>query len=234
MLLRGIKTLKGQIKLLSGLHIGAGKDTVEIGGLDQPVIKNPITGAPYIPGSSLKGKMRSLLETAVFAAKNPATAKAVANGKPCGCGKKDCMICKMFGAHTPPSECDPELGPTRLIVRDSTLTDECQAQYESGRLPMEIKYENVIDRVKGSAEHPRPLERVPAGVSFKLDIGIKIYENDDPEALVKFLEQGLKLVQLDALGGCSSRGCGQVEFVELTLQDGDGVKKISLNDIEAF
>ncbi len=211
-----IHSITGEIHLLSGLHIGAGKDTVEIGGLDQPIVKNPLNGAPYIPGSSLKGKMRSLLETAVFMGKSKETRKAVTSGKPCDCGQRTCPVCMLFGAHKPPTECDPQLGPTRLLVRDACLTREYDEMFRNGRLPMEIKNENIINRVKGVAEHPRPLERVPAGVRFGLNMALKVYEDDDPK-LPDWIFKGLRLVELDALGGCSSRGCGQVTFEGLTL-----------------
>ena len=55
-----IYTITGTIETVTGLHIGAGKDSIEIGGMDNPVIKHPHTGEHYIPGSSLKGKVRSL------------------------------------------------------------------------------------------------------------------------------------------------------------------------------
>lgn len=230
MKLCAIHTITGVIRLRSGLHIGAGKDTVEIGGLDQPIVKNPLTGAPYIPGSSLKGKMRSLLETAVFMGRSEATRKAVLRGKPCDCGLPDCPVCTLFGAHKAPTECDPELGPTRMLVRDAYLTEKDERSFQHGDLPMEIKYENIIHRVKGVAEHPRPLERVPAGVCFDLNIALKEYENDGPKNLVEWIFKGLRLVELDALGGCSSRGCGQVVFEKLKL---DG-HPIELSDYQVF
>src|SRR3989304_7996305 len=62
MKLSKIKELKGTIVLKSGLHIGSGNMEMHIGGTDSPVIKHPHTLEPYIPGSSLKGKVRSLLE----------------------------------------------------------------------------------------------------------------------------------------------------------------------------
>ena len=230
MQLQSIRTLTGRIRLRSGLHIGAGKDTVEIGGLDQPIVKDPLTGAPYIPGSSLKGKMRSLLEVGVAMGIREATKKYVLDGKPCGCGKPDCPICVLFGAHNDPSKCDPKLGPTRLLVRDAMLCKEDMDRFKAGRLPMEIKYENTIHRVKGVAEHPRPLERVPAGVTFELNIALKVYENDKVDALIQWLYRGLKLIELDALGGGSSRGSGQVVFENLAL---DG-QSIDLSTITAF
>src|SRR3989338_11494456 len=56
------KTITGIMQCVSGLRIGGSKDTIEIGGMDNPIIRNPLDKFPYIPGSSIKGKMRSLLE----------------------------------------------------------------------------------------------------------------------------------------------------------------------------
>ena len=221
MQLKAIRQITGVIHLRSGLHIGAGKDTVEIGGLDQPIIKHPVSGAPYIPGSSLKGKMRALLETSIFSA-NPDTRTSVLAGKPCECGKKGCPACTLFGSHNAPQKCDPDLGPTRILVRDANLTPECEEQFKNGRLPMEIKYENIINRVQGVAEHPRPLERVPAGTAFVLNIALKVYDGDRAEDLLQHVWQGLKLIEMDALGGGGSRGNGQVRFGELQV-DGEAV-----------
>ena len=237
MQLKAIKQITGIIRLRSGLHIGAGKDTVEIGGLDQPIIKHPVTGAPYIPGSSLKGKMRALLETSVFF-QNPGTNASIlgldktgkVNGEPCGCGKKDCPACTLFGAHKAPKECDPDLGPTRILVRDANLTQESEEQFKSGRLPMEVKYENIINRIQGVAEHPRPLERVPAGTSFTLTIALKVFDTDVESELLKHVWQGLKLIEMDALGGGGSRGSGQVSFEDLQL---DGMP-VDLHAVAVF
>lgn len=221
MQLIAIKQITGTILLRSGLHIGAGRDTVEIGGLDQPIIKHPVSGAPYIPGSSLKGKMRALLETSIFFTR-PDTQKSVLEGKPCECGRKDCPVCTLFGSHQAPKDCDPDLGPTRILVRDANLTPECEEQFKNGRLPMEVKYENIINRVQGVAEHPRPLERIPAGTAFVLSMALKVFDGDKAEELLQHVWQGLKLVEMDALGGGGSRGNGQVRFEELKL-DGEAV-----------
>ena len=228
MKLTNIKELTGIIRLRSGLHIGAGKDSVEIGGMDQPIIKDPVTHAPYIPGSSLKGKLRSLLETSVFM-KNEGTRKAIMDGKPCDCGRRGCPACTIFGSHASPQKCDPALGPTRLLARDATLTSEFMEMFKNGRLPMEVKNENIINRVTGVAEHPRPLERVPAGTCFTLNIAFRVYEGD-PDDLLDWILKGLKLIQLDAIGGGGSRGNGQVVFEDLKL-DGEPV---SLDTITAF
>jgi CRISPR-associated protein Csm3 len=55
--------LEGDLDCQTGLHIGAGKGSLEIGGADNPVVKDAF-GLPYIPGSSLRGKLRSMLEQA--------------------------------------------------------------------------------------------------------------------------------------------------------------------------
>ena len=228
MKLINIREITGVIRLRSGLHIGAGKDSVEIGGLDQPIIKDPVTQAPYIPGSSLKGKLRSMLETSVFM-KNEGTRKAVMEGKPCDCGKKGCPACTIFGSHAAPQKCDPELGPTRLLMRDATLTPEYMEMFQKGRLPMEVKNENIINRIKGVAEHPRPLERVPAGTCFTLNIAFRVYEGDS-EDLLDWVLKGLKLIELDAIGGGGSRGNGQIVFEHLQI---DG-HPVSLDNITVF
>ena len=219
MQLQSIKQITGTISVLTGLHIGAGKDSLEIGGLDQPIIKNPLTSEPYIPGSSIKGKMRSLLEISKYMGQNPETRDFVlgkkdrnGRGLPCGCAKKGCPACTIFG--TSAAEKTPELGPTRLIVRDAYLSGEWHEKFVRGELVMEVKYENTIDRVRGVAEHPRPLERVPAGVAFTFHLSFKVFEGDDPEFLNDVF-RGLRLIELDALGGNSSRGCGQVQFNDL-------------------
>ena len=62
MKLKEIKEITATIEIVTGLHIGGNNDEIKIGGIDNPVIKNPLTNEPYIPGSSLKGKIRSLIE----------------------------------------------------------------------------------------------------------------------------------------------------------------------------
>lgn len=212
MQLKSIKEIKGTIRVVTGLHIGAGKESLEIGGLDQPIIKHPLTAEPYIPGSSIKGKMRSLLEVSRFAQQREETRTYVLGGKPCACASPECPACVIFG--TSAATKGDDLGPTRLIVRDAHLTEEWRAKFQNNELPMEVKYENVIHRVKGTAEHPRPLERVPAGVQFDFNLSFKVFEND-PDELIEEVYRGLRLIELDALGGNSSRGCGQVVFEKL-------------------
>lgn len=214
MKLTNISTVRGEIHLISGLHIGAGGGTMEIGGLDQPVIKHPITEEPYIPGSSLKGKLRSLLEFS--------QGKITGDGKPCGCRQKDCKICRMFGPHSPEER--EYSGPSRLLVRDGYLSEGWKKKFNNGELPMEIKYENIINRISGTAEHPRPLERVPAGVVFDFNMSLRVFDDDKDMDLETLLLQGLILMETDALGGCGSRGCGQIAFRKLEI-NGESIEE---------
>lgn len=203
-----IFTLNGQIKLLSGLHIGGGDDTMKIGGIDNQVIKDINTNKPYIPGSSLKGKMRSLLEWNLglvgISDGKPFSPKflkdAVFNDE----AKKSSAenLIKLFGASGEDAE---NYGITRISVGDCALIDE-------GLKTSEAKYENVIDRKSGTAQHPRQTERVPAGVKFNFNIKLKVLDGDDEKALKDMVELGLSLVENDYLGGNGSRGYGRVLF----------------------
>jgi len=211
------RNIKAKIVVVTGLHIGAASENMEIGGLDNPIIKDgtPGSNAPYIPGSSLKGKMRSLLEIK--------SGKYDKNGGPCTCG--NCQICAVFGTSASKEkdsakEKTSTPGATRIIVRDAYLSEEWETRFKKGDLPMEIKYENTIDRISGAA-NPRPLERVPARVEFNLNISYKEFK-DDPENYFDTIFQGLRLVEADALGGCGSRGCGQVKFKKIVV---DGAEK---------
>lgn len=227
MKLKNIKKLTGTIRLVTGLHIGGSKDTLEIGGMDQPIIKHPITKEPYIPGSSLKGKMRSLLEIAYIVERQASRPFIIDKGAPCGCAETTCPACVIFG--TSSDKKGPELGPTRVIFRDAFLSEAFKKRFDNGDLPMEEKYENTIHRVKGVADHPRPLERVPAGVEFDFSISFKEFEGDD-SSLIDFLYKGMKMIELDAIGGSTSRGSGQVKFENLCL-DGTELGAGFLNSI---
>lgn len=212
MKLEKVRTIKGKIRVLSGLHIGASSENVEIGGLDNPIIKDPLpeSGEPYIPGSSLKGKLRSLVEIK--------EGRFSANGNPCDCGRKDCPVCPVFG--TAAVKRLEDLGPTRIVVRDAQLCPYWSEKFHKGALPLEVKYENAINRITGEA-NPRPLERVPAGVEFDLDISFKVFE-DDPEDYFTTVLKAMRLLELDALGGSGSRGSGKIQFTDITI---DGEKK---------
>lgn len=200
--------IKGELELLTGLHIGDSKDNVEIGGVDSPVIRRKDNNQPYIPGSSLKGKIRSLLEIATGTnAKSNFKFESYKNSK------EGELIPKLFGCSD-----DNNGNPSRIIVRDAYLTkDSAQKLYNSDftDLPYtEIKYENVINRISGKAEHPRQIERVPAGVKFEVEFVINILEEEKnkEQDYINLLEAGIRLLEDDYLGGNGSRGYGKVKW----------------------
>lgn len=214
MKLTGIKAITGILTLKSGLHIGAGDTEMRIGGTDSPVATHPHTGLPYIPGSSLKGKIRSLLEL-------KSGLMAQTKGRPVSAGMLDKLqgaernealrILRLFGASGADSEATAEVGPTRVSFADSFLNEVCHQEVVESNLPFtEVKSENAINRIKGVAESPRFIERVPAGLRFDFSISLKQMEGDDD--LLGFLLEGCRLLELDALGGSGSRGYGRVSF----------------------
>jgi len=211
--------IEGTIEVKTGLSIGGSSVGLEIGGADKVVVRNPTTNQPYIPGSSLKGKMRNLLEKVE---KGDDIKHKVAEGiyiHQCGEDNEPCPICKIFGL---PAE-HKKSTPARLIVRDSDLIGIMKDdKFEKGAEKLlearntdmpytEVKTEVVIDRITSSAI-PRNFERVPAGAVFDLDLICNIYEDDDEKEMLNEVFKGLKLVQDDYLGGSGTRGYGQVKF----------------------
>lgn len=213
-----LKKITGRIVVDTGLHIGADNNKIEIGGMDNPIIKNPLTQEPYIPGSSLKGKMRALLEWRFDkVAKN--------GGKPCGCGKPDCEICRVFGSANSDKEIAKDRGPTRLIVRDAVLSKEDAENFKKGLPLIEEKSENSINRITAVA-NPRPIERVVPGTSFDFEIVYRIIDTKDggekdEEYFKKVVIEGLRLLQDDYLGGGGSRGNGKISFKDLKDEAGN-------------
>jgi CRISPR-associated protein Csm3 len=227
--------IDGKIKALTGLHIGGSKTDIAIGDIDNSVIKTT-EGVPYIPGSSLKGKLRSLLEKkeqekikakheAMLGRKKEEKSEDEENKKDpliCKCGKKDCEICVIFGSAA--DKRTKEAGPTRLIVRDCHLSNETRRKMENREgeykeldlFYTESKWENLIDRTTSRADHPRQTERVPQGAEFDFQMIFNIMELEDVEKL-DYLFLGLSLLEDDYLGGNGSRGYGRVEFNELKL-----------------
>lgn len=221
-----IKTIKGKILVKTGLHIGSGNEKVEIGGMDNPIIRNPLTREPYIPGSSIKGKMRSLVEWKLGKVlPGPDERRKV--GTPCNCGKADCPICRVFGSanNSKSKDENAELrGPTRLIVRDATLSKEFADDFKNGKAIVEEKNENAINRITAEAM-PRPIERVVPGVTFDFEIAYRVIDTGDngktdEENFESVVKTGLKLLQEDYLGGGGSRGNGQIEFTQMKLFNG--------------
>lgn len=219
-----IQTLEGTLELLSGLRIGASEGEIRIGGVDNQVIRNPINNQPYIPGSSLKGKVRSLLEWRSGAVKSePLGIRDLSARHP-----EVRPILQLFGVGGGDQLSDEQardLGPTRLAFWDAALQADWVRQIEGDNLLLtEVKTENRIDRIKGVAEHPRQTERVPAGSRFDFRLSIKVLDIDgDGAALRQTLLAGLRLLELDSLGGSGSRGYGKIKLRELKL-DGANVQ----------
>lgn len=210
--------IEGEIELLTGMHIGGSSLGLSIGGADKVVVRNPMTNLPYIPGSSLKGKMRSLLEKS-HGLIIPEQIENKWVGELCKDPKED--IVQLFGFAADAKKSSETYAPTRLTVRDGSLVNVSDLA-ESEHTDMyctEIKTEVSIDRLT-SAANPRNFERVPAGARFKLDLVLDIYNVDASDTadasradrFVGLLREGLQLIEDDYIGGQGSRGYGQVRF----------------------
>lgn len=222
--LTAIVSIQATLELVSGLRIGAGDSEMRIGGVDNPVIRHPHTQAPYIPGSSIKGKMRSLLEWRSGAVKEEALGWRDYDGANPATKAEVKRILQLFGI-SGSDKLDvtqmADIGPTRISFWDCNLQkaweDEVRA---NNQMLTEVKSENRINRISGVAEHPRQTERVPAGARFDFRLSVKRLAGDSDELLTTVL-QGLKLLELDSVGGSGSRGYGKVKFVGLQIDGAD-------------
>lgn len=215
--------IRGTITALTGLHIGGSSVAMSIGGADKVVVRNPLNNEPYIPGSSLRGKMRSLLERVRGVEQDTGEGGfsfSVTDGKTkADAGKKsDTLLGKLFGV----SAAEDHKQPTRLIVRDAHLTKTSKTKLENAPntdMPMtEVKTEVNIDRIT-SAANPRNFERVPAGAEFAFELVLTLLEGDEDDIFLKLVAEGLALIQDDSLGGHGSRGYGLVQFNGLTVSE---------------
>jgi len=232
---QGKFVITGILECLTGTRIGGTQERFEIGGIDNPVIKDPLTDLPYIPGSSLKGKLRSLLE---WARDLPAVQTPHPKHKTftaCHCGT--CVACRLFGVASDDSSVRMQAGPTRLTVRDAFPTGY-EELVEGKELPenstvrrwwetlgegigTELKSENFLNRLTAEA-NPRTMERVPAGSEFKVEFVLDVYDPGDGNSqgdkeLLEALAEAMKLLEHSTLGGSGSRGYGRVRFKELKV-----------------
>ena len=220
--------LEGEMHCETGLHVGAGKGSLEIGGSDNPVVKDSF-GRPYVPGSSLRGRIRALLEQStgmaipselIFVSRRRGQEVRIHQSD-----RPDDEICILFGRN--PGRMERVQGealdsnhatPARLAVFDAPLDpDSITAQMRENLDDelTEVKNENAIDRITSQA-NPRTIERVPAGARFHVRFVLDVLcEEDAP--LLALLVQGLRLLEDDALGGGGSRGSGRVRFAGLKL-----------------
>lgn len=208
----------GTIIAVTGIHIGGSDTGLAIGGADKLVLREPRNNRPFIPGSSFKGKMRSLLEKVRCAGEECAGFKidgSLSRG-PCDCGA--CAVCLVFGV---PANIERKLedgkpysGASRILVRDAFLANTAEVErMRNLDMPFtEVKTEVSIDRLTSTA-NPRVFERVPAGAEFGFELMLNVFDTDDEQAHIELIKQGLGLVADDAIGGQSSRGYGQVKIV---------------------
>jgi CRISPR-associated protein Csm3 len=224
--LKGRVFITFDIQAVTGLHIGGSDAGVEIGGVDKTVIRDKLTNRPYIPGSSLKGKMRSLLEKyhnkPINFPKNKPAFHVCQSAEP----YKTCDVCQVFGVSG-----EQEFAtPTRLVVRDTFLSEKSAKDLENAQTDLpytEVKTEVSIDRVT-SAANPRQMERVPAGAIFdKAEMVFSLYdiqnengETHKAETDLKRLDvvrEAMRLLEEDYIGGLGSRGSGKVKFRNIKL-----------------
>lgn len=220
--------LEGDLHCETGLHVGAGKGSLEIGGSDNPVIKDAF-GRPYVPGSSLRGRLRSLLEQAhgmavpaelVYLSKRKGQEVRIHQSD-----RPDDEICLLFGRN--PGRMDRVQGealdsnhatPARLAVFDAPLDPDSITPQMRENLDdelTEVKSENAIDRITSQA-NPRTLERVPAGARFKVRFVMDVLCEEDIPLFARVVE-GMRLLEDDTLGGGGSRGSGRIRFGNLRL-----------------
>jgi CRISPR-associated protein Csm3 len=220
--------LEGEIACQTGLHIGAGKGSLEIGGADNPVVKDAF-GVPYIPGSSLRGRLRALLEQTlglavpselVYLSKRRGQEVRIHHSD-----RPDDEVCILFGRN--PGRVEKVSGeaieantatPARLTVYDAPLIVDSITPQMRENLDdelTEVKSENAVDRITSQA-NPRTLERVPAGARFRFRLIFDVLCPEDRPLLARVAE-GLRLLEDDALGGGGGRGNGRVSFSSLTL-----------------
>jgi len=212
-MLLGKVIIKGTIETITGLSIGGISEGIKIGGVDLNVVTTP-DGIPYIPGSSLKGKMRNLIERKL---------KLITDGNIHQCkddnNYQNCPVCKIWGIS--PTDKDISISEpiyTRGIFRDVPLdVNSYPEDKRANEEWTEIKVENKIDRMKGSAKDPRHIERVPAGAEFSpMEIIYNVFDENDKD-LLKYLFIAMELLETDYLGGSGSRGYGKVKFKNLKI-----------------
>ncbi|MGH9653496.1 MAG: type III-A CRISPR-associated RAMP protein Csm3 [Bryobacteraceae bacterium] len=224
----GKLVLEGEIQCQTGLHIGAGKGSLEIGGADNPVVKDAF-GIPYIPGSSLRGRLRSLLEQTlglaipselVFLSRRKGQEVRIHQSD-----RPDDEVCILFGRNAGRVERVAGEGaeslaatPARLTVYDAPLVVDSITPQMRENLDdelTEVKSENAVDRITSQA-NPRTLERVPSGARFRFRMILDVLCEEDKPLLAR-VAQGLRLLEDDALGGGGSRGSGRIGFSALRL-----------------
>ena len=226
------EAITGIIHCVSGVRVGGNSNVIEIGTIDNPIIRNPLTNHPYLPGSSLKGKMRSSLEMSLRAGAEPKLSLPLPEIKetrdrdnkpeiaPCWCGK--CVVCKLFGSGKTESTNEP----TRLIFRDCPLTPDSAEVLEnaartSGVFFAEVKPGIRMNRATNTVAKGAffNFERVPEGIEFNFELVLRLYGDLDNERsradYRKAVAHGLRLIEKEGVGGKISAGYGKVRFDDM-------------------
>lgn len=218
--------IQGKIVCKTGLHIGGSSDAIDIGGSDNVIIRDSVTGNPYIPGSSLKGKLRFLTEL-----NDKASAESVIKNKGGVADDKSCIAAKLFGVSAEEGQTELKF-PTRTIVRDAYPDEDTIELWDNEALisGAELKYENNINRIN-SAANPRNIERVPKGSKFDFEIIFSVYDGDDEN--ISYLLDAMRLLEDNYLGGSGSRGFGQIKFenIKLSKRTADYYKETSDEEV---
>jgi len=189
-----------KIEILTGLHIGGSKEGLKTGGIDNPVIRNPITNQPFIPGSSLKGRFRMALEV-----KYNDISKESRGAGPSANNNHVSQVVKLFGN----ADSNNQKEPTRLIFRDAKLCEGFE-EYAQGEEKIEVKMDR--EKMSGFRGGNRIQERIPAGAQFDFEVMMRVFADDDENLFSNRLQEAMKIVELEFLGGSGSRGYGQVKF----------------------
>lgn len=202
--------IQGKIVCKTGLHIGGSSDAIDIGGSDNVIIRDSVSGLPYIPGSSIKGKLRFLTEL-----NDKDSAQSVISNDGHVSDDTSCIATKLFGISADENQSELKF-PTRTIVRDAYPDDDTVELWNNEALVSgaELKYENTINRIN-SAATPRNIERVPKDSKFDFEIIFSVYEGDDDN--VSALLDAMRLLEDNYHGGSGSRGYGQIKFENIKL-----------------
>lgn len=206
--------IEGKIEIKTGLHIGGDGSFSTIGAVDSPVVRDPLSRLPIIPGSTLKGKMRSLLARKMG---------SLPIGKTAGF-EADCWeIKRLFGSSDPKSNATGDgLQMSRLQFSDCFLLNKAD-------LPQitEVKFENTIDRLT-SVANPRQIERVIRGAEFGFEIIYNVEDETQIEEDFANIALGLQLIENDYLGGGGTRGNGRVAFKDISTTVVVGDKNLKI------
>lgn len=207
--------ITGTIEVVTGMHIGGSDAFAAIGAIDSPVIIDPLSRKPIIPGSSLKGKIRVLLAKVY----NPTVVNHNDDSE---------KISRLFGS----SANDDKPITSRLIFSDMILDNYDELHSKGLDSITEVKFENTISRTT-SVANPRQIERVIRGSKFELNIIYDVLEDYQDQALddIKILVEGMKLLQYDYLGGGGTRGNGKIKFSNVTADTVIGELPQELEDM---